>query len=106
MTQPDLWSVAPSAVQARRSGRQRGVQTLRSRMVRYRDYLLARGPQTDHDAAEALDCPLSVVNAIRGDWKLYAEHHGIPNPVVASGRVKQVWAKGKSTTRTTWRWQA
>jgi hypothetical protein len=92
-------TMAPSAIQARRSGRRRAKATIDASMAAYRDVLIASGPLTDHAAAEALGWPLSSVNARRGDWESVR-----PGAVVAAGRIKQAWARGKSTTRTVWAW--
>ncbi len=104
MTQPSLnfagqaETMAPSAVQSRRSGRRRAKATICASMAAYRDVLIAHAPLTDHAAAELLGWPLSSVNARRNDWNAWR-----PETVVAAGRIKQVWARGKSTTRTVWR---
>lgn len=59
---------------------------------------------TDHDYAERFQVPLSVANAIRGDWKAWAEHHKVPNPVQPHSRVRQDWGSGRPTTRVRWQW--
>lgn len=104
MTLLDLMT-SPSVVEARRSGRLRVVSTIHPRMAEYRALLVARGPRTDQDAALSLGKPLSVINAIRGDWKSYAEHAGIDNPVQAAGRERKTWATGRHTSRVRWTWR-
>ncbi len=103
-TPPQRVTMAPSAVQARRSGRQRVASSINTRMARYRVAITAC-PLTDHEAAGTLHTPLSCVNATRGDWKTWAEHHGLPCPVVAVERVRQDWGSGHPTTRVRWGWQ-
>jgi hypothetical protein len=66
--------------------------------------LVGVGPMTDHEAAAWLDKPLSVINATRGDWKAWAEHHGRPCPVVAVSRERKDWGSGAPTTRVRWGW--
>jgi hypothetical protein len=77
-----------------------------SRAYVYVELLSAHGPLTDHEAAEILGKPLSVVNAIRGDIKAWAEHHGRACPVVAVDRVRKEWGSGQPTTRVRWGWEA
>lgn len=91
--------MAPSAVQARRSGRQRVISQIGKLMAAYRDCLIAHGPMTDHEAAARLRWPLSVVNARRGDWQMFR-----PGAVVAVDRVRKDWGSGKATTRCVWGW--
>lgn len=100
-------TTAPSAIQARRSGRQRVVSTVSTRMLAYRDRVRV-WPSTDHEYAERWLGGLhflSVANAIRGDWKAWAEHHGRPCPVVAVSRERKDWGSGSPTTRVRWGWQ-
>jgi len=103
MTQLSIFD-APSVVVARRSGRLRVVSTIHPRMAEYRALLERRGPRTDQDAALALTKPLSVINAIRGDWKSYAQHHGIDNPVQPVSRERKTWGTGRATSRVLWGW--
>lgn len=100
----DLMTSA-SAIEARRSGRERVVSTIHPRMAEYRALLVQRGPRTDQDAALSLQKPLSVINAIRGDWKAYAAHAGIENPVQPAGRERKAWAGGRHTSRVRWTWR-
>ncbi len=103
---PSSLTTSPSAIQARRSGRQRVVSTIHARMARYRNWLQYAGPKTDHEMASQffMGAELSVINAIRGEWKSWAEHHGVPNPVQPHSRVRQDWGNGKPTTRVRWHW--
>jgi hypothetical protein len=99
---PSSATTSPSAVQARRSGRQRGRQSVPQRALDYMALLSAHGPLTDHEAAELMGRPLSVVNAIRGEIRDWALTFGRETPVVAHSRVRQVWAHGRATSRVRW----
>jgi hypothetical protein len=101
---PVAVTMAPVVRAARASGRQRVASSISERMGHYRNMLAVHGSFTDHEAASWLGKPLSVINAIRGDWKLYAEHHGLANPVQPFDRQRQDWGSGAPTSRTRWAW--
>lgn len=96
---PSTVTMAPSAIEARQSGRVRAVGSITASMARYRDALIAHGPCTDQELEQRAGMPLSAINARRNDW-----HDADPNAVVAHDRVHQQWASGRVTTRVVWRW--
>lgn len=96
---PSAVSMAPSAVEARRSGRVRAVGAVTASMARYRDALREHGPCTDQELERRSGIPLSAICARRNDW-----HDADPDAVVAVDRVTQRWASGRTTTRVVWKW--
>jgi hypothetical protein len=89
--------MAPSAIEARRTGHARATET--ASMRAYRDALIRFGPCTDQELAERSWLPLASVNARRNDWHAYDI-----TAVIAVDRVTKVWTHGRATTRVVWAW--
>lgn len=100
-TPPQRVTMAPSAVQSRRSGLRAARQKATPQMAEYRALLIERGPLTDQDASTALGWPIATTNGRRGDW--LARH---PGSICASGRVSVTHPDGRKTSRTLWTWCA
>lgn len=95
---PSSATMAPAAVQARRSGRatQTGQRQPTRSMLAYRDALRRVQPATDHAVAEAAGLPLASVNGRRNDWLAMD-----PVCIDAVDRVPALWNGIGSRTR--WR---
>jgi hypothetical protein len=94
---PSSVTMAPAAIQSRRSGRARHTgqrQPTRS-MLAYRDALRACQPATDHRVTACGGLALSAVNGRRNDWLALD-----PTCIDAVDRVQ---SEGYHVTRTRWR---
>jgi hypothetical protein len=95
---PQTVTMAPSAIQSRRSGVRAARAKATPQMVEYRA-LLERAPITDQEAARALGWYVSTVNARRGDWL-----EALPGCIGARGRVSVTHPNGRKSSRTLWVW--
>lgn len=96
---PQRVTMAPSAIESRRSGLRASRQKGTPQMLEYRALLLAVGPLTDQDASLALGWPIATTNARRGDW--LARN---PGSIGARGRVQVTHPDGQKSSRTLWAW--
>lgn len=78
MTEPSLpfSGVTPESRSASQSGAQCAAPVRGRQTQRYVDLLRKLGPQTDHDAADYLDLPLSSICSIRNGAKALVEPWG------------------------------
>ena len=91
---PQRVTMAPSAIESRRSGLRAARAKGTPQMLAYRALLERRGPMTDQDAANALGWPLSTVNGRRNDWINMRR-----GSVVDRGRVAIIHPDGSRTSR-------
>lgn len=91
---PQSVTMAPSAIEARRSGLRVARAKAPTQLREYLACLKAIGPASDHKVARVLGLPVSTVNARRAD---------AGSQVEAWGRVQVTHPDGKRSSRTLWR---
>lgn len=98
-TPPARVTMAPSAIESRRSGLRAARQKATPQMAEYRALLESVDVLTDQEAAKRLGWPLSTVCGRRNDW-LDAR----PGCIGARGRVSVTHPDGRKSSRTLWTW--
>jgi hypothetical protein len=96
---PQRVTMAPSAIEARRSGLRAARANATPQMAEYRAVLEQCGPLSDHEAARILGWPLATVCGRRNDCiQLWRECIG------TSGRIHVTHPDGRQSSRTLWAW--
>jgi len=91
---PQRVTMAPTAIEARRSGLRAAREKMPAQLREYLTCLRAIGPASDHEVARVLGLPVSTVNARRADAGRQVEAHG---------RIMVTHPDGKRSSRTLWK---
>jgi len=96
---PQRVTMAPSAIEARRSGLRAARAKATPQMAEYRAVLEQCGPLSDQEAARILGYPLATICGRRNDWM-----NAMPGCIGVRGRVSVTHPDGRKSSRTLWLW--